>query len=147
MTPVATGRALDPRDQAVASGVPGSRKGRVELDAESVAGQERTQIARGKVSPTERARIEVGPLGIHRAHEQDPRRPEDPARFANELVGVLEIVERFVEDHGVERSGSERERLGVEPDEGNPRAVVPAGDAQQVVGVVAATTRAALEAR
>src|SRR5436309_15187840 len=97
----------------------------VELGTKSAITQEGKQLLSRKVSCAERARVEVGPAGVDRRHDQAARRVEDSPRFLDEPGGVRQIVERLVEQHDPETTRTKGQGVRVQPYERNPAPGVP----------------------
>ncbi len=70
---------------------------------------------------TLRTWTEIRPLGIDSAQQQSALRSQHTAAFRQEAVRLRKVVERLITEHHIQTLLSERQRLGIHPDNGKER--------------------------
>src|SRR5437870_2856970 len=70
-----------------------------------------------EVADTERARIELSPVSVHRTDKEDSVGSEHATGLINKSAGVLQIVDRLVEEDYIEAPLAEGQVFSVETDE------------------------------
>src|SRR5438034_1307520 len=106
---------LERRDDVVSGRPHCHREPREKLTREPFLLEQSAKLSGAEVADTERARIELSPVSVHRTDKEDSVGSEHAAGLINKSAGVLQIVDRLVEEDYIEAPlRSEERRVGKE---------------------------------